>query len=166
MKIIHRTWNNGDKLMLQLPMDIRISEWGSNSRSVERGPLVYALKLEERWEKGNEKTEGDYWCVYPMGNWNYGIVQSDILKPANYMEVKKAKPVNDDFVWNMAHAPLEITVNARRIPAWQIVHDVAPTPVTDRNGLYKGAVGDTVETITLIPYGCTRVRIVAFPVVR
>jgi hypothetical protein len=71
-----------------------------------------------------------------------------------------------NFVWNIANAPIEITASAKKIPNWQVVDGVARQPVTDRTGLYKGEVSDTVETIRLIPYGCTKVRIVAFPVVK
>ncbi len=49
-------------------MEVKVSEWGRNSRAVDRGPLVYALKLKERWEKGHDEKEGDYFCVYPVGN--------------------------------------------------------------------------------------------------
>ncbi|HZX57623.1 MAG TPA: beta-L-arabinofuranosidase domain-containing protein, partial [Mucilaginibacter sp.] len=66
--IIGRTWKNGDKLTLKLPMQVSTSNWGRNSRAVERGPLVYALKVGERWEKGNDKHEGDYFSVYPTSN--------------------------------------------------------------------------------------------------
>lgn len=164
MAVISRRWKNGDKLTMHLPMEVRISGWGRNSRAVERGPLVYALKLEERWEKGNEKTEGDYWCVYPKGAWNYGLLQEAVQKPAAHMEVNKVRSVTDDFIWNLSHAPFEIAVQARKIPSWQLAGDVAPLPVTDRHGLYKGSVADSIERITLVPYGCTKVRIVAFPV--
>jgi uncharacterized protein len=163
--LIIRNWKNGDKITLHLPMNVRISEWGRNSRAVERGPLVYALKLQERWEQGQEKTEGDYWCVYPQGAWNYGLQQQAVQKPIDFIRVREVQPVANDFIWNLAHAPLELSVSARKIPSWQLAGDVAPLPVTDRHGLYKGMVSDSVENITLIPYGCSKVRIVAFPVV-
>jgi hypothetical protein len=165
MAVVYRTWKNGDQLTLHLPMNVTVSEWGRNSRAVERGPLVYALKLEERWEKGQEMTEGDYWCVYPKGAWNYGLLQKAVLRPSDSMEVKEVRSVTGAFIWNLAHAPVEISVSARKIPSWQLAGDVAPLPVTDRHGLYKGAVSDSIEKITLVPYGCTKVRIVAFPVV-
>ena len=46
------------------------------------------------------------------------------------------------------------------------MNDVAPLPVTDREGLFKGEVNDQIENIRLVPYGFTKVRIVAFPVVK
>ncbi|MDQ3845989.1 MAG: glycoside hydrolase family 127 protein [Bacteroidota bacterium] len=162
---IDRTWEKGDKLTLKLPMQVTTSTWGRNSRAVERGPLVYALQLEEQWEKGTDEREGDYFSVYPKGDWNYGLLQSAIRK-ADTMEVKMVKPVTDQFVWNLANAPIEIVAFAKKIPSWEIVNDVAPQPVSDRTGIYRGKVNDAVEKITLVPYGCTKVRIVAFPVVR
>jgi uncharacterized protein len=163
---IDRVWKNGDKLSLQLPMEVTTSNWGRNTRAVERGPLVYALKLEEKWEKETEEREGDYYNVYPKGDWNYGILQAVVKEPAKTVEVKSVKPVDAGFVWNLSHAPIELTASAKKIPDWQIVNDVAPTPVSDRSGVFKGNVNDKVEKITLVPYGCTKVRVVAFPVVR
>jgi hypothetical protein len=165
---IIRTWNNGDILSIQLPMQVKISEWGRNSRAVERGPLVYALKLKERWEKGHDEKEGDYFCVYPVGKWNYGLSAKAVADPANNFEYRKtsgASKLSSGFVWNLAHVPGELVTTGRRIPSWQLLNDVAPIPVTDRNGLFKGAVNDSIESIALVPYGFTKVRIVAFPVV-
>ncbi|MVT12379.1 hypothetical protein GO493_29265 [Chitinophaga sp. ysch24] len=162
---ISRSWKNKDQLVLRLPMRITTTVWGKNSRAVERGPLVYALKLHERWEKGHEEHEGDYFSVYPEEPWNYGLLHKDIKDPAAGMKVSVQKPVDDHFIWNLAHAPIEITVQAKQIPAWQAIEGVAYQPAVDREGIYKGRVDEKVKEITLVPYGCTKVRIVAFPVV-
>ena len=162
---ITRTWKNKDKLTLRLPMTVTTSNWGRNSRTVERGPLVYALKLAEKWEKGTDEKEGVYFNVFPEADWNYGLLEKTVKEPTKNLEVKKVKPVSADFVWNLQHAPLEITAFAKKIPDWKIVNDVAPQPVTDRTGIYRGKVNNSIEKITLVPYGCTKVRIVAFPVV-
>lgn len=164
--IINRTWKNGDKLVLQLPMEVTTSNWGRNSRAIERGPLVYALKLEEQWQMGNEETEGTYYSIFPKGDWNYGLLEAIIKDPVKNLEVKKVKEVTGNFIWNLSHAPIEIIASAKKIPGWKMLNEVAPQPVTDRTGIYKGKVDDTIEKITLIPYGCTKVRIVAFPVVK
>jgi hypothetical protein len=162
---LNRNWINNDKLVLKLPMQVSTSNWGRNSRAVERGPLVYALKLGERWEKGNDKYEGDYFSVYPTDNWNYGLSAQNITDPIKNMKVS-VKPLSRIFVWNEQHAPIEITATGRQIPNWKLVDGVAYQPVTDRDGQYRGAVSDTMHKITLIPYGFTKVRIVAFPVVK
>jgi DUF1680 family protein len=162
---IESTWRNGDKVILNLPMELKTTNWGKNSRAIERGPLVYALKLEERWEKGNEPTEGDYMSVYPKSAWNYGLLKEVIDNPSGTLTVE-TRPVGDKFVWNIQNAPIEITAPARKIPNWKAVDGVAHQPVTDRTGIYKGEVSNVIEKIKLIPYGCTKVRIVAFPVVK
>lgn len=162
---INRSWKDGDKIALKLPMEVKTAECGRNARAIERGPLVYALKQEERWEKGHDEREGDYYSVYPKADWNYGILKKIVDDPAKNLIVKKVKAVNENFVWNLAHAPIEIIASAKKIPGWGIMNGVAPSPVTDRTGIFRGEVNEAEEKITLVPYGCTKVRVVAFPVV-
>jgi len=162
---INRSWKNNDKLVLQLPMDITTTVWGRHSRAIERGPLVYALKLNERWEKATDEVEGEYFSVYATDKWNYALIRDNVDKPAAHFKAAVVKQVDDQFVWNLAHAPVTITVPAKSIPSWKELNGVAFQPPTDREGIYKGKVDNTVQDITLVPYGCTKVRIVAFPVV-
>ena len=162
---LSQNWKNKDKVTLKLPMQLTTSNWGRNSRTIERGPLVYALKLEERWEKGNEKEEGDYFSVFPKSDWNYGLLEKIVKDPAQNLQVKM-KPLQTKFVWNLQNAPIEITASGKKIPAWKVVDGVARQPVTDRTGIYKGEVEAGTETFTLVPFGFTKVRIVAFPVVK
>ncbi len=162
---IARTWKNGDRLSLQLPMHVTTTNWGRNSRAVERGPLVYALKLEADWNKETDEKEGEYFTVHPKDKWNYGLIEQVVKDPQANLQVKTVQPVTDNFVWNLAHAPIEITAPVKEIPDFKVVNDVAPIPVTDRTGVYKGRVEKEIKQVTLVPYGCTKVRIVAFPVV-
>ena len=162
---IRRVWENFDKVTLHLPMEVATSNWGKNSRTLERGPLVYALKVGERWEKGTDEKEGDYFSVFPTEDWNFGLLQDVVKNPKETVEVK-IKPLSQTFKWNLQHAPIELVAPAKQIPAWNAVEGVAHQPVTDRTGIYRGQVEDEVRKITLVPYGFTKVRIVAFPVVR
>lgn len=162
--VLKHQWKNGDQLELHFPMEIHVSTWGRNSRAVEKGPLVYALKLAERWEKGTDEKEGTYFSVYPEGKWNYGLLEEAIKSPASYFTVYEKKIVDSDFIWNQSHAPVEIKTKAREIVNWKLIDGVARQPVSERKGMYKGELGKETEEITLIPYGCTKVRVVAFPV--
>src|SRR5687768_16697183 len=112
---IKRIWEDLDKLTLELPMQLTTSNWGRNSRTIERGPLVYALKIGERWEKGTDEKEGDYFSVYPTEDWNYGLLQNIVSDPAKNLEVK-IKPFPKTFKWNLDHAPVEIIASAKKIP--------------------------------------------------
>lgn len=163
---INRIWNDQDKLVIKLPMEVTTSNWGKNSRAVERGPLVYALKLPERWEKGHEETEGDYFSVFTDSPWNYGLTEEAIKNPKENTVVKLVRPATKNFIWNLEHAPIEITIPGKKIPGWVVNCGVASQPVTARDGVYKGNVSDQTEQLTLVPVGSTKVRIVAFPVVK
>ncbi|QHV93802.1 beta-L-arabinofuranosidase domain-containing protein [Spirosoma endbachense] len=161
---LNRAWKNGDKVTLQLPMQVITSNWAKNSRTIERGPLVYALKVESEVTEKKIKEEGTYYEFQPKGSWNYGLPKALVDDPVKNTTVVM-KPVAANFVWNETNAPIEIKTTGRQIPNWKIVEGVARQPVTPRDGVYKGEVNDKTETITLIPYGCTKLRVVAFPVV-
>ena len=47
--VLSRTWQEGDLVELQLPMKVSLNRWVENAVSVERGPLVYVLKIREEW---------------------------------------------------------------------------------------------------------------------
>lgn len=162
---IKRTWKDGDRIDLKLPMSLKTVECGRNARAIERGPLVYALKQKERWEKARDEKEGDYYSVYPESDWNYGLLKAAVDDPEKHLKVSFTKAADSEFVWNLSHAPIEISAPAKKIPGWGVTNGVAHSPVTDRTGIFRGTVADHEERITLIPYGCTKVRVVAFPVV-
>jgi len=163
---INRVWSNADQLIVNFPMEVTTSNWGKNTTSIERGPLVYALKLKERWEKGHEETEGDYFSVFPESEWNFGLVQDALKNPKDKIHVTEITTAGGDFIWNQKNAPIEIYVPGKQIPDWKAINGVAYTPVTARDGIYKGKTSDKTSQLTLIPVGCTKVRIVAFPVVK
>lgn len=58
-------------------MEVTVSRWYENSAVVERGPLVYALKMNEKWEK--KAFESDKSDVY--GKWYYEVTSDS---PWNY----------------------------------------------------------------------------------
>ena len=92
-------------------------------------------------------------------------MQSELEDIKTHANVK-TQPLSDDFKWNLENSPLEISLQAKKIPDWKAVNGLAYLPVSGRDGVYKGNVSDKVEQITLAPIGFTKLRIVAFPVVR
>lgn len=162
---VDRKWKNGDQVKLHFPMTLKASEWAENSRAVERGPLVYGLKLKEIWNEENHEKEGKYFTVQTDSPWNYGLLQQQLSDLDNYTKVIK-RPLDDDFIWNLEHIPMEIKIPAKRIPDWKAINGLAYLPVTGREGFYKGKVSNKLDTISLVPIGFTKLRIMAFPVVR
>jgi hypothetical protein len=145
-------------------MAVTTSNWAKNSRTIERGPLVYALNVPATVSKHELKEEGTYYEMKPKSDWNYGLPQSVVKDPAANTTVALKSPAG--FVWNADNAPVVITTKGRKIPGWKALDGVAHQPVSARDGVYKGEVSDKEETLTLIPYGCSKLRIVAFPVIR
>jgi hypothetical protein len=68
------------------------------------------------------------------------------------------------YPWNLSNAPLQLTVKARRIPNWTLYNDMTgPMPYSV---IYnEGTPKEKDEEVTLVPYGCTKLRISEFPVV-
>ena len=169
VEVINRIWKTGDKLELLFPMEVTIQDsWYENSISIERGPLVYALKIEEQWNKIDFKEQEKknfgsyYWEVLPTTKWNYGIVNFDKKKANDIFEVKLLPhKLNSDYFWNSKNAPIEIYVKAKEIPSWKIY--------TIWQVLLPYSVGvggvDPIKKIVLIPYGCTTLRVSQFSLI-
>ena len=47
---INRKFRDGDEVVVILPQEIKASDWLFDGIALERGPLVYSLKIDEEWE--------------------------------------------------------------------------------------------------------------------
>lgn len=163
---VERTWQQGDVVELALPMHIYKENWFENSISVERGPVTYALKIgEEVTTVKNDKDALDYGDSYrevrPTTPWNYALIATPDDKLATRYRVEK----NDHksaWPWNLEHAPISLKTTAKRIPSWKLYNEMTgPIPYSITYGMETGEE----EEITLVPFGCTKLRISQFPVV-
>ena len=161
-------WSHGDRVTLSLPMDVRISHWCENSAAIERGPLVYALRMDENWHKTELEDDeaaqfGPYFYeVTSPSKWNYGIPESALSDPeANFAVTVDKNKLKSHYPWNLENAPIEIKVKAREVKEWSLYNNMAgPLPNSNTRS------DCSEEEITLIPYGCTTLRISEFPVLK
>jgi len=161
---INRTWSDGDKVTLKMPMQLRTSQWYDFATSIERGPLVYALRVEDEWkEKDRGDNYGSFYEVFPTSDWNYALYFKDFEQMEGVFQVTETE-WNGDYPWNLENAPIMIKARGIQLPEWQLSPDGLP--------LIPGWWGprstpeDEIDfkEITLVPYGCTTLRITEFPV--
>ena len=158
--VLDRVWKNGDVVKIDLPSDLAVRVWkeNGNTLSVSRGPLTYALKIGERWERIGGTNRWPAFEVFPTTAWNYGLAV-DTADPAPSIEVIRKGGALDARPFAAEGSPIELRARARRIPSWKqesngLVGEIPGSPLR---------VETPVETVTLIPMGCARLRISVFP---
>ena len=180
---IRRTFKHNDAVSLILPMDLKLSHWPSGGVGLERGPLVYALGIKEdrRIDKRDRTSNREFpaWNMYPASRWNYALeVDGRNLNKA--VEVVRGDVGANP--WSVESAPIQLRVPARRVHNWrisnrrQIFRELAPgktekmsgnfafTPGLPEPNTLAKRLGKKTETITLVPYGCTKLRVTIFPI--
>jgi hypothetical protein len=158
--LFYHEWEDGDTVRLELPMKIRVKTWEKNHNavSIHRGPLAYSLKIKERWAKYGDNEKWPNWEVYPDSSWNYGLVL-DKDDPAASFEVVESKGMTKKQPFTPEAAPIMLKAKGKRILQWTQEHNGLVGPIQ------KSPVqsDQLTEDITLIPMGCARLRISAFP---
>ena len=113
---IEREWRPGDEVRLTFPMTVRGSEWVNGSLALERGPLTFSLKVDERWRKaGDFDGAFDEYEILPESPWNYALAvdPADLAASAEVV----TRPVGP-VPFAADAAPVTLKVPARRVPGW------------------------------------------------
>ena len=167
---VEREWRGSTTITLHFPMKPLMTVRYNDNVAIERGPLVYALRMGEEWTRINadkphrELPHGD-WEVRPTTPWNYGIV---VEKGAPVGLTFTEKPVGET-PFSPEGAGVVATVSARRVPSWGLARGWA-SEISSTDAKWadasKTVSKEPIETVELIPYGCTNIRITEFPRVR
>lgn len=151
---ILREWENNDQINLELPMEIQLIERNNCSRSIERGPLVYVLPLGEQWVRVQERERFHDWEVYPKRPWNYALL--------NKAEFELIQEEISSQPYQLETPPLKLLTKGRLLSNWVMEDNSAGAPPINP----KPFPHSSEETLELVPYGCARLRIGEFPVLK
>jgi uncharacterized protein len=177
--VLDEKWSDGDQVVIELPMDIRTEKRYNNSVSILRGPLHFALRIEKQYDSikikyDNYGYRGSIdWAITPVSDWNYGLLTDrndpergfkvTVNKTGSFPFADKGDPVwSEDslkYVISGEEAPVIIMARGMQIPSWTMKDNSADIPPVSP----VQPQGDPV-IISLVPYGCARLRIAEFPV--
>jgi DUF1680 family protein len=152
---LERKWAQGDHVEIMFPMQPRTSRWFHDSVVFERGPLVFSYGIGESWVKLRDRGMTADWQVFPTTQWNYGI-GADVDAPAKSVAVSESEV--GASVFSAKHAPVRLSVKARKLPDWR-AEDGAANPLPQS----PTKTDQPEETITLLPYAAAKLRVTAFP---
>lgn len=148
--VVRKAFVPGDEVTVDLAMEVRYSNWFHNSLAVERGPLVYGLDIQEKWSVLKEVNGIKDYCVYPESNWNYALNKDSnaVVREANVSEIPFSKE----------NPPISIQIKGKVLEDWRL--DNGNTTSLPQSPVQCSGNEDT---ITLIPFGCTKLRVSEFP---
>ncbi len=167
---ISRTWKDGDRVQLHLPMHLSLRRWAlnKNSVSVDYGPLTMSLLIKERreqvdsrataigdshWQEGADASQWPTTEIYAESPWNYALVPC-----VKSMTVEHMAWPEDNYPFAQASVPLRVKASGAPVPSWG-QDETGLCQVLPESDAPRGAV----EPITLIPMGAARLRVSAFP---
>jgi hypothetical protein len=172
---LRRTWSDGDRVQLQLPMTIKIQDRFNHAVAVTRGPLVFALRIGMQYKSLARHYRGSAdWEIRPTTPWNYGLVL-DRAHPETSLHATR-NPIGrlpfgqtgdmvydaqtDTFLPWTEDPPVVIKGRGRLIPEWTMngtnAADPPPSPVVSSS---------SEQDIELVPYGAARLRVTEIPVI-
>jgi hypothetical protein len=158
---VNRLWKKGDEIVLNFPMMVSFSQQVNRSVTVERGPIVYGLKIDAAYTIRKEHPVKGFFDyeVKPASAWNYALTFDNITQAEPVKVGKKAMPENP---FEQSVTPVTLRLKARKLPTWKVsdnemhAEEIPNGPVSSDQPL---------EEIILTPYGSENIRISNFPVI-
>jgi DUF1680 family protein len=148
-------WSGTKAISLRLPMEVRLYHGFNDAVAIERGPLVYGLKIGAEWKKVRDNSQFSDWEVYPTTPWNYAL-QIDSEHPEQSVTFQE-RPLGSSPL-TPEGAPVIAQVKGRRLSGWKLERGAAAPPPPS-----PAASNGPAEELILVPYGCTDLRITEFP---
>ncbi|MBO4340445.1 MAG: glycoside hydrolase family 127 protein [Bacteroidales bacterium] len=150
---LKRIWEDGDSIVLSLPMETTRRTAFGGGVWFERGPLVYSYAIPATWTKDTTRypnMNGKYpaddeafpcWDIQPSGEWNFAVPAD---AKAEFRDGKLLVPACP-IAWDYARGP-----KGEKL-----------TPNLPDNPVPTGKV----QVLSLVPYGQTTLRLTVFPII-
>lgn len=122
-----------------------------NAIGITFGPLIFALPIEEKWNKKSGEAPFFNWEIFPKSNWRYALSTKE-----NYRII--FNEISQKQVFDSRHSPIVLCTSGWQVKNWQVVKNSAGTPP------YRVEKG-SIEKIILVPYGGAKLRIAEFPTI-
>ncbi|MBX3435269.1 MAG: glycoside hydrolase family 127 protein [Pirellulales bacterium] len=157
---LDRVWTTGDRIEIQYPMQASFVPGVNGAVSVRRGPLVYSLRMDEKWTEIQTSPVAGFesYEVTSDTPWNYAL-EVDVDHPEEPLAFETRPFAENPFATGAA--PVVLKARAKRVPEWQsrpdglLSLDPPASPV---------ASDQPTETIELAPFGSQMLRVTNFPV--
>jgi uncharacterized protein len=184
---IEREFAPGDVVKLSLPMKVKLTTWGEGGVALERGPLLFSLKIEEDRQPATYDPGVNYlgldkpdpawpeWNIMPKSPWNYALAVDPAAVAKEVRVILRPMPSRP---WDVGNAPIELRAPAKRVKGWNFDFEDSrkirrwlgfnsvkgPDVYTFTPDFPEKIVAaEKTEEINLVPLGATRLRMTVFP---
>ena len=170
--VVERHWGPSEDLQEGAVRILKV-----NGVAVMRGPLLFALSLDETvhkigspydkcFESGCsqdvEVTSTEHWAYALLLPGDGGAKNSTVVNPKGWSFKKLGSPGKHPFA-GRASPTVAITVEARKLPSWTMDPSYASSPQPVPVSPVDCAKCGPVKTVQLVPFGSTRLRMGMLP---
>ncbi len=149
---LRRVFRKGDRITLRLPMPLRLQAEAAGGVTLHRGPLLLALPIESERRVVRGKAPFADFELFPRSEWRFALIESELERAQVFVQPPGEQPFGEKA------PPLTVRLRLARAPHWPMVrHSAGPVPPP-----FLFEESDLKEQ-TLVPYGCTLLRVAQFP---
>lgn len=153
---ITKEWSGTETINVKLHFSPSIIQRPDDMVCVWRGPLLYSIAIDEKWERveyicGGVERKFPYcdYYIYPTSKWNYALADDTF-------EVKENDVVSG---FRGDEPPVEMTAKMFEVE-WEFANGYCSPKPKSLKPI------STIQNVRLIPYGCTNLRMTEIPYIK